>query len=221
MEVNTTANLTATLSAESLASGNGTKISSDFDTFLRMLTVQMQNQDPLNPVDSTDYAVQLATFSGVEQAVLTNDLLTSMINQMTTSGLGQMSQWVGREVRSAAPTYFDGKPITLEPRPSPISDRAEIVVRDVREVEVQRIPISTVGQPTEWAGIDVSGNPLPQGLYTFEVISIANDEVIAQDMIETYGRVVEIRSEPEGIMVQLAGGGTIAADKVTGLREAG
>ena len=42
-------------------------ISSDFDTFLRMLTVQMRNQDPLDPIDSADYAVQLATFSGVEQ----------------------------------------------------------------------------------------------------------------------------------------------------------
>ena len=49
-------------------------ISSDFNTFLRMLTVQMQNQDPLNPIDSADYAVQLATFSGVEQQVRTNQL---------------------------------------------------------------------------------------------------------------------------------------------------
>ena len=54
------------------------QISSDFETFLKMLTVQMKNQDPLNPVESTDYATQLATFSGVEQAVLTNDLLKSV-----------------------------------------------------------------------------------------------------------------------------------------------
>lgn len=50
-------------------------LSSDFEVFLQMLTAQMKYQDPLNPVDSTDYATQLATFSGVEQAVLTNDLL--------------------------------------------------------------------------------------------------------------------------------------------------
>jgi len=40
-------------------------VSSDFDTFLKMMTTQVQNQDPLNPVDSSDYAVQLATFSSV------------------------------------------------------------------------------------------------------------------------------------------------------------
>lgn len=66
-------------------------IISDFDTFLRMLTVQMQNQDPLNPVDSTDYATQLATFSQVEQAVLTNDLLKSLTTQLTSSGLADMA----------------------------------------------------------------------------------------------------------------------------------
>ena len=49
------------------ADGSAAAESSDFETFLKMLTVQMQNQDPLNPVESTDYAVQLATFSGVEQ----------------------------------------------------------------------------------------------------------------------------------------------------------
>ena len=57
------------------------EVSSDFETFLKMLTVQMQNQDPLNPVDSSDYAIQLATFSGVEQQVKTNDLLASLGQQ--------------------------------------------------------------------------------------------------------------------------------------------
>jgi len=47
-----------------------------------MLTVQMQNQDPLNPVDSSDYAVQLATFSNVEQQVQTNDILRELQSQM-------------------------------------------------------------------------------------------------------------------------------------------
>ena len=58
-------------------------ISSDFETFLKMLTTQLQNQDPLDPVKSEDFAVQLATFSGVEQQVLTNDLLESLGAQMS------------------------------------------------------------------------------------------------------------------------------------------
>jgi flagellar basal-body rod modification protein FlgD len=61
-------------------------LTSDFETFLRMLTVQMKNQDPLNPIESSDFAVQLATFSGVEQQVKTNDLLTKLADSFGGSG---------------------------------------------------------------------------------------------------------------------------------------
>jgi flagellar basal-body rod modification protein FlgD len=94
-------------------------IASDFDTFLRMLTVQMRNQDPLDPIDSADYAVQLATFSGVEQQVRTNELLTALTSQMGLGGLAEMGAWVGREARAAVPARFDGTPVTVQPRPWP------------------------------------------------------------------------------------------------------
>ena len=83
--------------------GTAPTISSDFNTFLRMLTVQMQNQDPLNPIDSADYAVQLATFSGVEQQVRTNQLLADMQGKFSQLGMAEMAGWIGKEARSAAP----------------------------------------------------------------------------------------------------------------------
>ena len=104
------------------------EISSDFETFLRMLTVQMQNQDPLNPVDSSDYAVQLATFSGVEQQVLTNDLLRGLAAQNGTAGLAQMASWVGMEARAVGPAYFDGAPITVAPEPASFATSAQLLM---------------------------------------------------------------------------------------------
>lgn len=77
MDTMTAAPVTGSPAIPSPTSSSGA-LTSDFDTFLRMLTVQMQNQDPLDPVDSADYAVQLATFSGVEQQVRTNELLTEL-----------------------------------------------------------------------------------------------------------------------------------------------
>jgi flagellar hook assembly protein FlgD len=53
-------------------------VSADFETFLKMLTAQIQNQDPMNPIDSSDYATQLATFSSVEQQVLANSYLENI-----------------------------------------------------------------------------------------------------------------------------------------------
>ena len=94
---------------------NRAAISADFETFLRMLTVQMENQDPLNPVESTDFAVQLATFSNVEQQVQTNDLLRELQSQLGGSGIGQIADWVGKEVRSASAVTLNGSPLTLYP----------------------------------------------------------------------------------------------------------
>jgi len=59
-----------------------TGIASDFETFLKMLTAQARYQDPLEPIDSTEYSAQLAQFSMVEQQVQGNDLLTAMQAQL-------------------------------------------------------------------------------------------------------------------------------------------
>ena len=83
--------------------------------------MQMENQDPLNPVDSSDYAVQLATFSGVEQQVQTNDLLRSLATQLGSDGMAQMLAWVGKEARAPTAAYFDGGAITLAPNPVTIA----------------------------------------------------------------------------------------------------
>lgn len=87
-----------------LASGAGTKSSAtptaDYETFLKLLITQMKNQDPTNPMDSTQQVAQLATFSQVEQSIQMNAKLESL---MQTSALSQ-TDIIGRTVTSA-----DGK----------------------------------------------------------------------------------------------------------------
>ncbi|MDD9908499.1 MAG: flagellar hook assembly protein FlgD [Ahrensia sp.] len=87
--------------ATSLSTANSTAASSasvDYDTFLQLLVTQMQQQDPTNPMDSTEYVAQLATFSNVEQAIITNDKLDSVLN---ASMLATASNLVGRTITGA------------------------------------------------------------------------------------------------------------------------
>ena len=70
----------------------------DYDAFLQLLVAQMNNQDPLNPADSTEYVAQFATFANVEQAIQTNSRLESM---MTVSALTQADALIGRTIISA------------------------------------------------------------------------------------------------------------------------
>ncbi|PVA07613.1 flagellar hook capping FlgD N-terminal domain-containing protein [Thalassorhabdomicrobium marinisediminis] len=194
-------------------------ISSDFETFLKMLTVQMENQDPLNPTDASDYAQQLATFSGVEQQVLTNDLLSSLMVQMNTTGMAQMADWVGKEARAAAPAYFDGSPITIAPNPAAIADKVELVVLDADGIEVQRMEIAKSAEPVDWAGVDSAGNPLPTGVYTFRVESHSGGNVVLDEVADVYARVQEVRSENGASVLLLEGGVAVLASDVSALRE--
>lgn len=194
-------------------------LSSDFETFLRMLTVQMENQDPLNPVDSSDYAVQLATFSGVEQQVQTNDLLRSLATQLGSGGMAQMAAWVGKEARAPAAAYFDGDDITLAPNPVSVADRAEIIVSNAAGDEVERFDIPISAEPISWSGLDAKGYPREQGLYSFEVASYSGEDILAQDTVDVYSTVTEVRSQGGETLLILQGGAAIAASQVSALRD--
>lgn len=193
-------------------------LSSDFETFLRMLTVQLQNQDPLNPVDSADYALQLATFSGVEQQVMTNNLLRALSSQFATSSLANIAGWVGREARVQAPVAFEGKPITIVPQVAAQAESAELVVRDTEGIEIERRTIPVPAEPLDWVGIGAEGAPLPPGPYTFHVISHAGGEQLQEVQAAVYAPVREVRLEGGMPAIVLAGGATVAASGVTALR---
>ncbi len=203
-----------------VAAGNSANaITSDFETFLRMLTVQLENQDPLNPVESSDYAVQLATFSGVEQQVQTNDLLSQIVGNNAASGLAQLAGWVGQEARVQGVGHFNGAAVTVAPPMVSDTDTAQLLVRSSIGVEVYRAAIPLDGEPVLWDGTDGQGNTLPVGTYQFDIVSIQNGAAISEQRAEVYSRVSEVRSEKGQSLIVLQGGTAIASDEVIALRE--
>lgn len=193
---------------------------SDYETFLRMMTVQIKNQDPLSPMSSDDFAVQLATFSGVEQQAKTNDLLAQQIAQTAQSSLAQMVGWVGKEARIAAPVHFDGTTaITLSPNPALAADKAVLVVKNAAGVEVSRIDLPVTSADYEWLGLDADGNPLPEGVYDLSLESYLDDEVLGKTAVEYFGRISEIRSSASGVTALFAGGIEVSTALITALRD--
>jgi flagellar basal-body rod modification protein FlgD len=194
------------------------RISSDFDTFLKMLTAQMQNQDPLNPIESADYATQLATFSGVEQQMLTNDLLTSLGGQMAVLGMSQLAGWVGQEARANAPVWMDGDPVTMQLSPAIGADRAVLVVRNASGALVSREDVPITPGLYDWLGGDAAGDPLPEGRYTLSLESFSGETLLGESPVESYARIIEARNGPSGATLVLEGGVEVPSSFITALR---
>lgn len=206
----------AATAAPIAAKTNG--ISSDFETFLKMLTTQLKNQDPLKPIDSADYAVQLATFSGVEQQVKTNQLLENLGAQFGVMGMSQLAAWVGQEARAAGPVWMDGDAVTLAPDAKAGADRAVLVVRDAAGTMVSReeMPANTLSY--DWFGADIEGNPLPTGRYSLTMESYAGDRLLSTGPVQAYSRIMEAKNGPTGTTLILEGGIEVAAKDITALR---
>ena len=218
--MDTSATATATHSTATTAAATKSAVTSDYNTFLRMLTTQMQNQDPLNPIDSADYAVQLATFSSVEQQTRTNQLIQQLIGAFDVTGLSEFAGWVGKEARSTAPVAYDGSPVTLRTVPDATADRAVLAVRDAQGTVVAREAVVLGSEAHVWLGMGMTGNALPPGQYSFKLESYAGETLLSERPAESYAQITEVRTGPAGTRIVLTGGIEIAADQITALREA-
>ena len=208
----------AALSTTAEEEATTSALSSDFETFLRMLTVQLQNQDPLNPVESTDFAVQLATFSGVEQQVRTNDLLETMAGQQSVSELSELANWVGMEARAPVAAEFTGDPVTYYVDPPLGADQATLVVRNSAGLEISRSAIGPSLDEGTWSGTTSDGARVPDGAYTLSVEYRAFGQDLGTVAAEVYGPIKEARVTDGGPTVVFASGDEISTDTVTAVR---
>jgi flagellar basal-body rod modification protein FlgD len=220
-QIATTSALTQTAPVPAAPPVAAAKPGSDYATFLKMLTTQMQNQDPLNPIESSDYAVQLATFSGVEQQVQTNALLASLSAQFEVMGMAQLAGWVGQEARTAAPVWMEGTPLTLSPEPAALADQAVLVVRDMTGQLVSREDIPVSGDPYLWLGGDIGGSPLARGQYRLELESYREGQLLSSGAVQSYAQILEARGGAAGTVLVLKGGIEVPAKDVTALRKPG
>ena len=94
---------TPTASPAAAPASARTSLATNFNTFLTLLTAQMKNQDPLSPMDSTQFTQQLTQMTGVEQQLQTNDLLKQLVSN-TSSGISSAVSLIGKNVRAVSDT---------------------------------------------------------------------------------------------------------------------
>lgn len=212
---------TSAATATSTVSNNSAVLSSDFEVFLRMLTAQAEYQDPLEPIDSSEYAAQLAQFSMVEQQVTTNDLMKQILSALGASDMASAANWIGMEALVQGPAQFDGSPVALAPNPPITADEVTLIVTNAQGVEVQRKAMPLGAETYAWDGRKTDGTLFSPGEYRFEVESKSNGNVLVTDPALVYSRVTEARIDGGSTLLVLNSGYMIAATDVLGLREPG
>jgi len=203
-----------------LAAGNNSAsptISGDFETFLKMLTTQIQNQDPLSPMDAESFASQLATFSMVEQQTLTNQSLSALINGQT-SDLDRFIGIVGRTVSHEGGTYFSGKEVYFQ-LDRPISDSAATLdILDVEGEVVVSLALSNGQERVAWSGKTGDGSMVDAGLYS-AILRDNSGKEISDFAVYSEAVVEEVRFKDGGAKFVLDNGVTVTEDQISALRQ--
>jgi flagellar basal-body rod modification protein FlgD len=191
---------------------------SDFQTFLTLLTAQMRNQDPLKPMESTEFVAQLASFSAVEQQIRTNDRLDAIAEVLGGGGHAGLAQWIGREVRAPVAAHFQGAPVEVEVEPTADADRAMLVVRNAFDQIVARRSVEPGQSRVAWDGQNAVGEAQPHGTYRFELESYRGDTLLGSSPGLVFAAVTEVRLEGGAARLIVAGGDAVAVEDVTAVR---
>ena len=199
----TTVQTTVPTATQSTQDNATTSLSADIDTFLKLLTAQVQNQDPLEPMDSTQFVDQLATFSSLEQQIETNTLLEDMAETLTSIYTDASSEWIGRTVSApSAVVEFDGTPVDLRINVPAAADSAALVVRSGDGTPVGRRTLDASESVHRWDGtLDGRSTPLSPGSYFVEVEYSASGTVLGVGAPEIISTVQSVEVTANGVEV--------------------
>jgi flagellar basal-body rod modification protein FlgD len=172
----TSSNAAATTAAASTAR---TSLANNFETFLTLLTAQLKNQDPLSPLDSKDFTNQLVQFSGVEQQLKTNDLLSSLTENTKLSAGATAVAYLGKEATANSPiaTITAGGNASWNYEIPRAASNVTLRVLD----SAGRVVATANGETTrgeksfQWDGKDQSGRAVSAGTYRLEVNATGAD----------------------------------------------
>jgi len=162
-------------------------LAGNFDTFLTLLTTQLQNQDPLSPMDSNQFTQQLVMFSQVEQQINTNDNLQSLIALNLSQTANSAVNYIGRSVvmtngEGSLESSTDSNGVTTKScdwtynlASAPAGTTLTVKDANGKVVYTKSGNTSAGNNDFTWDGTDSNGNTLPDGKYTLSVSATASD----------------------------------------------
>jgi len=181
----TTSNVTSAVTSGTTAGAVGidkNTLAGNFQTFLTLLTTQLKNQNPLDPLDTNQFTAQLVQFAQVEQQLKSNDQLATLVSLQQTAQATAALNFVGETVGVAGATapLSHGSATWNLNVPKPATGTVIITSAAGQTVYSGTYSMSAGTQPFAWDGKDASGLQWPDGNYTISVTAQdANGQPVA------------------------------------------
>ena len=189
------ASVAASQATASNASKANIKIAETFDNFLLLLTTQLQNQDPLAPMDSNEFTQQLVQFTGVEQSIATNNSLEQMLALMQSERSAVAVGHLGKMIETASQVaQLSGGKAQWSYSLDELASSATLAVSDASGRVVWTGPgeTSAGSHGFTWNGENHNGESLGDGAYTLSIRAADGDGATIEPTISTLGLVTGI-----------------------------
>jgi flagellar basal-body rod modification protein FlgD len=177
VDTSVTGGTTAATANANIASQTAS-LASNYNMFLNLLTTQLQNQDPLNPMDNNEFTQQLTQMTGVQQQLLTNQLLTQMLSQNQAQVSGTAVGLIGKQVTVNTPqtdltngsaTWNYNLPSNATAMSLSVMDSTGKLVAKAAPADLTPSDFNAGDHTFAWNGKDLNGKALPDGVYTLQI----------------------------------------------------
>ena len=203
--------ISQSISGSGASSGATSQLASDYQTFLKLLVAQVQNQDPMAPMESTEFVSQLAQLTQVEQSVQVNSQMESLRQQLALNGALSETALIGREVTMASDSLSlgdEGSNFSYKLEQPAYAVQAQIRDASGTIIRVFDALPQEEGKMHEvlWDGMTDSGTRAPNGKYQFSIAATGADG--SQGSYNSYssGEVAAIEYADGAAWLQLADG---------------
>ena len=225
MTVSSVDNQNGLLSDLSIRNKEKDKTEKDQDMFMRLMLAQLENQNPLEPQDGTDFLAQLAQFSTVEGIGNLNTAMDDMNGMFRSNQALQATALVGRDVLVGGnDAYLDGQNTIngIVHTDGLAAGDVMMTIKSASGEVVRQIDLGNIGAEDtsfEWNGTDSNGNRLPEGLYNMEITGRSGGEEMAL-RTSTYANVnsVSVVNNNGDMLLNLKGLGQISSESIQQVR---
>lgn len=198
------------------------KLDEDLNQFLTLLVTQLQNQDPLDPMDATEFTSQLVQFASVEQQIYQNSNLEKMLNLQETSQISSMVDFIGNQVEyfSQDLPLANGLAEFSYVMPAGVAN-GSINIANSNGLNVFYADADTsAGKHTvHWDGVDKNGQQLSDGTYTLLVTGQDSSGNLVEIEHLVVGPVTGAGVDDGIVKLFINGTETIEQDKILSVRK--